>query len=204
MIVSRRLNHPYRGNHQGIYGYSWYKQPPKDPNKPLMHLSQSIALKAFSKKPTTWTLQEVVKEPNLDFWVGYWDNELRMKNVVKETSRYIVFRMKDHIYFAGGVIFANKNEYKKIENDKSCSFDKYNLNEHRWVKCEHSCPYPLEHTSVVVSSDQTCAIFTEKNWKKRSKQGNRIIVFEEETGFTLLEDKMLRRSSNYVSIIVSV
>ena len=56
---------------------------------------------------------------------------------------------------------------------------------------------------MVVTSDQTCAIFTgvQEDWKKRDEPGDRIIIFEEESGFTLLEDKMLKRHPNSVSIL---
>ena len=71
--------------------------------------------------------------------------------------------------------------------------------------CKHSSPYPLDNTSVVVTSDQTCAIFTggQTNWKKRGEPGDRIIIFEEETGFTLVEDKMLKPHPDSVSILLN-
>ena len=106
-----------------------------------------------------------------------------------------MFRMKDNVYFAGGIISPKKAEDQGIKSDKTFRFDKYNLNEHRWVKCEHTLHYPLEHASVVVSSDQR---------NKQGKPGDRIIIFEEETGFTLLEEKMLKRRSNDVSMIMPV
>ena len=75
---------------------------------------------------------------------------------MSEESRYIVFRMKNHIYFTGGYISPNEIE----KNDKYLRFDKYNLKEQKWTRCEYHLPYTLQHASVVVSSDQTCAIFT--------------------------------------------
>ena len=115
-------------------------------------------------------------------------------------SRYIVFKMKDHVYLVGGYISPSKIE----EIRKALNCDKYSLKEQRWTTCKHSLPYPLEHASVVVSSDESCAIITggQKDWRKKCKPSNRIIVFEEETGFTLLDDKMLRRRSNHVSILL--
>ena len=153
----------------------------------------------FCKNPTTWTL----RKRNLDyFWHPYGGHYVTRRKVEQVESRYIVFRMKNHIYFTGGYI--SPNDFDK--NEKYLRFDKYNLNEHRWTKCEYHLPYTLQHASVVVSSDQTCAIFTggQKNRKKRVKPGNRIIIFEEETGFTLLEEKMLRRRANDLSMILPV
>ena len=162
-------------------------------NNQLKTPKQSLRDQWFCKKPTTWILRRTLYS-------------YRYFSSVYETSRYIVFRMKDNVYFAGGLFSPNKVEDERIENNKTFRFDKYNLNEHRWMKCEHTLHYPLEHASVVVSSDQSCAIFTggQNNWKKRGKAGDRIIIFEEETGFTLLEEKMLKRRSNDVSIIMPV
>ena len=208
-IYHHDYHHRYRDNYKDIYDRNFHNPSTKELNKPPKHLSQSIALKAFSKTPTTWTLKETAKEPYL--YTGYllgrgYGTEERMKDVVIDKSRYIVFRMKDNVYFVGGYISPKIVEGQRIENDKLCRIDRYNLNEHRWVICEHSSPYPLENSSVVVSSDQTCAIFIggQKNWKKRGKKGDRIIIFEEETGFTLLEDKMLKRRSNDVAIMLPI
>jgi len=53
-----------------------------------------------------------------------------------------------------------------------------------------------------IRSDQIWAISIggEKPWKRQDKPGKRIILFDEETGFTLFEDKMLKRRSNDISI----
>ena len=120
-----------------------------------------------------------------------------------EFHKILPHRKGVNVYFVGGYISPNKIEDQRNENDKSCTFDQFNLIEHRWVVCKHSPPYPLDNTSVVVTSDQTCAIFTcvQENWNKRGELGDRIIIFDEETGFTLLEDKMLKRHPNSVSIL---
>ena len=165
-------------------------------NNQLKTPKQSLRDQWFCKKPTTWILRNISRE-----FIDY----TRFSSI-HETSRYIVFRMKDNVYFAGGIISSNKAKDQRIENEKSFRFDKYNLNEHRWVKCEHTLNYPLEHASVVVSSDQSYAIFTggQNNWKKRGKPGDRIIIFEEETGFTLLEDIKLRLITDDDNVAIAI
>ena len=115
-----------------------------------------------------------------------------LSNENNEKCRYLVFKMRDHVYLAGGLI--------------GLSFDKYNLKQRQWVTCKHSLEYPLDYASVVVTPDEKCAIFTgaQKHLKKKCKPGNRILIFEEDAGFTLLEDKMLRTRSNHVSMILPV
>ena len=183
---------------------STYKESNKPLNKLSGKLSKALILKAFSKTPTTWMLKRIGRESYS--YTGYLSSRRYGSiNVVKDASRYIVFRMKDNVYFVGGYISPNKVEGKRNENDKSCTFEQYNLNEKKWVICKHSSPCPLDNSSVVVTSDQTCAIFIggQTNWKKRGEPGDRIIIFEEETGFTLLEDKMLKRHPDSVSILLN-
>ena len=79
------------------------------------------------------------------------------------------------------------------------SCEKYNFKENRWSSCEHSLPYPLADASVTVSLDETFAIITGGN-NKTGMPTNGILLFEEESGFTLLGDKMVRKRSNHVSI----
>ena len=137
-----------------------------------------------------------------------WDMNIKWKRLPNielkkgcTRSRYIVFKMKDHVYFAGGYISPSKIE----ESEKSLACDKFYLKEQKWVTCKHSLPYPIEHASVVVSSDESCAVITggQKDWKKKCKPSNRIIVFEEESGFTVLNNRMIRRRSNHVSIMLN-
>ena len=110
-----------------------------------------------------------------------------------KTSRYIVFRLKDHAYIIGG----NTSRNEKDKNEK-LEFEKYNFKEQRWTECEHTLLYPLQYATVSVSSDQTYAIFIDrpKTWKRKGRERTRIIMFEEETGFTLIEDKMIRLSND--------
>ena len=181
-----------------VKSFATSSQPTRIRNQ-LRPTKRLIRNQMFCKKPTTWTL----RKRNLDyFWHPYGGYHVSRRKAEQVESRYIVFRMKNHIYFTGG--FVSPNEIEK--NDKYLRLDKYNLNSHRWMKCEYHLPYSLEHASVVVSSDQTCAIFTggQKCRKKRYKPGNRIFIFEEETGFTLLEEKMLRRRANDLSMILPV
>ena len=97
--------------------------------------------------------------------------------------------MKDHAYLIGG----NTSTHEKDKNERLV-FEKYNFKDHRWTECEHTLLYPLQNATISLSSDQTFAIFIDrsKTWKRKGKERTRIIMFEEETGFTLLQDKKLR------------
>ena len=92
--------------------------------------------------------------------------------------------------------------------------EKYNLKTKKWSICKHSLGSPLINASVVVSPDESFAVIT-GGLKERSKYlksiesndikmkpTNSIIIFEEETGFTKLDDRMLRRRSDHVSIVI--
>ena len=100
--------------------------------------------------------------------------------------------------------------------------EKYNLKTKKWSICKHSLGSPLINASVVVSPDESFAVIT-GGLKERSlssyldlkynlksiesndikmKPTNSIIIFEEETGFTKLDDRMLRRRSDHVSIVI--
>ena len=109
------------------------------------------------------------------------------------TSRYIVFRMKYHAYLIGG----NTSTKKTDENEK-LTFEKYNFKEQIWRECEHTLQYPLQYATISLSSDLSYAIFIDrpKTWKRKGRERTRIIMFEEEAGFTLLEDKMIRLSND--------
>ena len=147
------------------------KQMKSSPRPPRNHW--------FCQKPSVWTLS----------------------NENDEKCRYLVFKLRDYVYFAGGYISPHNGE-----RHKQLSFDKYSLKEHTWVTCEHSLTYSLDYASVVVTPDEKCAIFTgaQKHLKKKCRPGNRIIIFEEDSGFTLLDDKMLRIRPNHVSMILPV
>ena len=126
-----------------------------------------------------------------DKWNVKWKKLDRMN-----TYRYghMAFKMKEHVYVVGGMGI-NKIEENRILS--SC--ERYNLNENTWSFCEYSLPYPLYDASVVVSTDETFAIISGGSSKKY-KCTNKIIIFEEDKGFKLLKDKMLRQRSNHVSI----
>ena len=110
---------------------------------------------------------------------------------------HIAFKMKDHVYVAGGLLTSTIEESRK-----TTSCEKYNFTKNKWSSCEHSLPYPLTDASVVVSWDESFAVITggmrERNKKHKPTDG--IIIFEEEKGFILLDDKMLRKRSNHVSV----
>ena len=126
-------------------------------------------------RPSTWVLRKTRSDYTsiLDFY---------------KKSRYIVFRLKDHAYLIGG----NTSIHEKDRSERLV-FEKYDFKKHRWTESEHNLLYPLQYATIALSSDQTFAIFIvrSKPWKRRGKETTRIIMFEEETGFTLLEDKKL-------------
>jgi len=134
-------------------------------------------------------------------WICQKPSVWTLSNENNEKCRYFLFKMRDHVYFAGGYISPDNGERYKCLN-----FDKYSLKQHQWVTCEHSLTHPLDYASVVVTPDEKCAIFTgaQKHLKRKSKPGNRIIIFEEDNGFTLVENKMLRIRFNHVSMILPV
>ena len=108
--------------------------------------------------------------------------------------RHVAFKMRDHVYVAGGVVISSIEK-----NKKSLSCEKFHLKENKWSKCQYSLPFHLQDASVVVSPDQSFAVITggtNKNYMPTSG----IIIFEEETGFNLIGNKMLRKRSGHVSI----
>ena len=131
-----------------------------------------------------------------------WDKlNLRWKRLENVSSKpgysrsyHISFKMKDHVYVAGGLLTS-----KIEESRKSTSCEKYNFKQNKWSSCEYSLPYPLIDASVVVSSDESFAVIT-GGIPKKTKPTDGIICFEEKRGFTLLDDKMLRKRSSHVSI----
>ena len=134
----------------------------------------------LSNRPSTWVLRKTRSDYTsiLDFY---------------KKSRYIVFPLKDHAYLIGG----STSAHEKDKNERLV-FEKYSFKKLRWTKCEHTLLYPLQFATISLSSDQTYAIFIDrpKTWKRKGRERTRIIMFEEETGFTLLEDKKLRLSND--------
>ena len=133
-----------------------------------------------------------------------WDKQnVRWKRLRKipGTRRcdYMIFKMKEYVYVIGG-----------YEDDTAAfNIEKYNLKRKEWSICRHKLPLPLKDASIVVSQDESYAVITggfigengfTEYWNILTIW---IIVFEEETGFTLLKDQMLRRRNNHVSIAIS-
>ena len=108
--------------------------------------------------------------------------------------RHVAFKMRDHVYVAGGVVISSIEK-----NKKSLSCEKFNLKENKWSKCQYSLPYHLQDASAVVSPDQSFAVITGGTNRKYMPTSG-IIIFEEETGFKLIGNKMLRKRSGHVSI----
>ena len=131
-------------------------------------------------RPSTWVLRR-----RRSMYTGILD--------MYKSSRYIVFRMKDNAYLIGGNISTNEKDKKE-----KLTFEKYNFKEQIWKECEHTLLYPLQYATISLSSDLTYAIFIDrpKTWKRNGRERTRIIMFEEENGFTLLEDKKLRLSND--------
>ena len=128
----------------------------------------------------------------------------RLENMPSRTrSRYLTFKMKDYVYAVGGYIYETRRApYEEVRASLSC--EKYNLRTKKWSVCRHTLPSQLNNASVVVAPDESYAVITGgiKERRKKFKPSNSIMVFEEETGFTLLEDQMLRRRSDHVSIVI--
>ena len=109
---------------------------------------------------------------------------------------HIAFKMKNHVYVAGGLL---TSKTQILERTILTSCNKFNFKENRWSKCKHSLPYPLADASVVVSLDETFAIIT-GGTNKNSIPTNGIILFEEESGFKLLDDRVMRKCSSHISM----
>ena len=124
------------------------------------------------------------------------------------SDRYLVFKMKDHVYCTGGyqgIMITYWGLQKDSEKDEPLRFEKYSLKQQKWITCDHNLPYSLENASVVVSSDESYAIFIggEKTEQKEgTPEGSRIIIFEEERGFTLFENHIRRRYDKHISLIL--
>ena len=132
-----------------------------------------------------------------DKWNMKWKKleGIRMRHSGGRT-RHIAFKMKDHVYVAGGVLL-NKIEESRLTS--SC--EKYNVIENKWSSCKYSLPYALEDASVVVSPDESYAIIT-GGMNQKSRPTNGIIIFDEKSGFKLISDKMLCKRSMHVSMPV--
>ena len=136
-----------------------------------------------------------------------WDKlNVRWKRLEHASSKsgysrrnHIAFKMKDHVYVAGGLLTSTIEEGRK-----TTSCEKYNFRQNKWSSCEHSLPYPLTDASVVVNCDESFAVITGgmRERSKKHKPTDGIIIFEEEKGFILIDDKMLRKRSNHVSVPV--
>ena len=131
-------------------------------------------------------------------------------------SKYLIFKMKEYVYMVGGYRqYSNGCSHGPqfswmypTEVKPTVSCEKYNLRTKKWSICKHSLGSPLINASVVVSPDESFAVITgglkeiNKYLTPNIKPMNRIIIFEEETGFTKLGDRMLRRRSDHVSIVI--
>lgn len=136
----------------------------------------------------------------------------RLENTPSTTrNSFLTFKMKDYVYAVGGYTIESRmrlmNEGPFLmpsEVRASLSCEKYNLRTKKWSACRHALPSLLNNASVVVAPDESFAVITGgmKAGRKKFKPTNMIMIFEEETGFTLLEDKMLRRRSDHVSIVI--
>ena len=118
-------------------------------------------------------------------------------------SRYLIFKMKEYVYVIGGYEYHPKKPlHSKVRASLSC--EKYNLTQKQWWSCRHKLPFPLNNASVAVAPDESYAVITGGLTEKGKKfwPTNWIMIFEEETGFTLLEDKMFRRRADHVSIVM--
>ena len=104
----------------------------------------------------------------------------------------------------------------------SCT-ERFDLTENKWYPCEYSLPKPLHSASVAVSANESFALITggvssyqkmtavpqSKNQSTSSPSSlqkqlitecDRIIAFDEDNGFQLLESKLHYPRSNHVSI----
>ena len=114
-----------------------------------------------------------------------------------------------YVYVIGGYVSYEKRRYPYPDGKTIAALrcEKYNLKLKKWSLCKHKLPFPLKHASIVVAQDESYAVITggligESEEFDTFIHSNWIIVFEEETGFTLLEDNMLRRRNNHVSIVI--
>ena len=104
----------------------------------------------------------------------------------------------------------------------SCT-ERFDLTDNKWYPCQYSLPKPLHSASVAVSANESFALITggvssyqkmttvpqnnnQSNSSPSSQQKqlitecDRIIAFDEENGFQLLESKLHYPRSNHVSI----
>ena len=101
--------------------------------------------------------------------------------------------------------------------------ERFDLTENKWYPCEYSLPKPLHSASVAVSANENFALITggvssyqkltavpptnnqqttspSSFQKQLITECDRIIAFDEDNGFQLLESKLHYPRSNHVSI----
>ena len=116
----------------------------------------------------------------------------------KAKTSYIIFKMKDNVYVAGGL---------DCRHQVLLCCDRLNLKENTWFSCKHSLPYPLDWASVVVSDDESFAVITGRRkanyvFRKRPCYSDSIIVFTEKEGFKVMPTGLLNKRFAYVSILI--
>ena len=129
------------------------------------------------------------------------DNDVTWKKLEfpkKPRRCHMAFKLRNSIYIVGG--YEQRNQ---AFEELSCC-ERYDLDENKWMECQHVLPYPLVCASVVVNVDETFAVIA-GGYNKHDGPHNEssgIIIFTETDGFKLLEGHRLlsSRSSCHYSI----
>ena len=114
-----------------------------------------------------------------------------LESMQKARKFHITFKMKQHVYVAGGIDVRDKT--------LACC-ERFDLNENKWFKCHHVLPYRLYDASVVVSADETFAVIT--GGYKGGSISDGIIIFTEQGGFKLMAANLLSERFGHVSILI--
>ena len=131
---------------------------------------------------------EVTKNKNDVKWI-------EIGPMQKKRCNHIAFKMKGNVYVAGGLSMGST--YTTL----SCC-ERLDLNTNKWFSCEYSLPRPLYDASVVVNSDESCAVIT-GGFSQGWEVSNGIIIFTESGGFSCLtRSTLMSKLNNHTSVLI--